>query len=183
VNLALGLWQLSELSIQGVPQNTVGTLSIAATDDSQIAFVFASESMSCRGTAKSLSLVSISPKINDPLSVRGPRLFSYSNVWNSCLLLAQAKGFTLRLIGQPDERGSISRCGWRAIKDDRTELTADNPIELAGLIAQYEHHRPQRDENYWWRIDGPDLVTELIEQWAPRYFCPQGKASNTDSKR
>ncbi len=177
MNLTLAFWHLSELSIEGDPQGPIGSLCIASSDEKRVAFHFRSETLVCRGTAKSVAIEGLSPHTSAPPAVRGPRLFSYPNVWNSCLLLARSKGFSLRLIGQPDEHGSISRCSWRATKDDRTELTAANPIELAGLIALYEHHRPGQDQAYWWRIEGPDVVTELREQWTASYFGSQGQGS------
>jgi hypothetical protein len=172
MNFGLGFWELSELVIKGYPENAIGALTIGSNEEGRVAFHFASATLKCRGMAKTLMIEAASPVTTADSPVRGPRIFSYPNVWNSCLLLARAKGFSIKLTGNPDQQGSISCCRWVASKEDRTELTADNPIELAGLIALYEYHRPKQDASYWWRIDGPNLVEELQEQWAERYFGP-----------
>jgi hypothetical protein len=177
VTLTLAFWHLSDLSVEGLPQGEAGSLCVVPGDENRITFDFRSPGMTCRGIAKSVVVEGISPRTTSPATVRGPKLFSYRNVWNSCLLLARSKGFSLQLVGHPDERESTSWCRWRATKEDGTELTADNPIELAGLIALYEHHRPAQGQDYWWRIDGPDVLTELQEQWSARYFGSPGQVS------
>jgi hypothetical protein len=91
-------------------------------------------------------------------------LFSYPNVWNTCLLVLRSRGYRLFLLGDPDERGSISQCTWNAEKNGM-RLRAKNPIELLGLAALHEHHQPVTDTPYWWRIEGPDLVKELESVW------------------
>ena len=91
-------------------------------------------------------------------------LFSYPNVWNTCLLILRQRGYRLFLLGDPDERGSITACTWNAEKDGM-KLRADNPIELLGLAAVHEYHHPLADIPYWWRVDGPNIVEELETEW------------------
>jgi hypothetical protein len=91
-------------------------------------------------------------------------LFSFSNVWNTCLLIIRKRGYRLYLLGDPDERGSTSKCTWNAEKDGM-KFRADNPIELLGLIAIQEHHGASIDAPYWWRVDGPDIIGELEAAW------------------
>src|SRR5262245_42735765 len=91
-------------------------------------------------------------------------LFSYPNVWNTCLLIVRERGYRLFLLGDPDENGYITRCTWNAEKDGM-KFRADNPIELLGLIAVREHRCADADTPYWWRIEGPNLVAELEAAW------------------
>jgi hypothetical protein len=91
-------------------------------------------------------------------------LGSHLNVWNTCLLIVRQRGYRLFLLGDPDERGSISRCGWYAEKDGM-KFKGANPIELLGLIAIRDHQCPPTDTPYWWRIEGPNLVAELESAW------------------
>ena len=90
-------------------------------------------------------------------------LFSYPNVWNTCLLILRERGYRLFLLG-PDEPVSLSRCTWNAEKVG-IKLRADNPIELLGLAMIHEHQQPAADIPYWWRIDGPNIVHELEAAW------------------
>jgi hypothetical protein len=94
-------------------------------------------------------------------------LFSYPNVWNTCLLILRESGYRLYLTGDPDERGSTANCRWNAMKNGIT-LQGDNPIELLGLAAIYEYHVPAADTAYWWRIEGPNLISELEVEWRAR---------------
>ena len=91
-------------------------------------------------------------------------LKSYPNVWNTCLRILRQRDYRLYLLGDPDERGTFTRCSWNAEKDGM-KLRANNPIELLGLVGLYEHHRPATDTPYWWRIDGPDIIAELEADW------------------
>jgi hypothetical protein len=81
-----------------------------------------------------------------------PDLSAYPNVYNTALVILQRKGFSLRF----DE----SRESWYAKKGD-WEFLADDPMQLLGLVAIYEHHSPEEKREYWWKIDEPDLLTQL----------------------
>lgn len=91
-------------------------------------------------------------------------LRSYPNVWNTCLLILRERGYRLFLTGDTDETGSIAGCAWNAEKGG-IKLRGDNPIELLGLAAILEYHRPAGDVAYWWRIDGENLVARLEAEW------------------
>jgi hypothetical protein len=98
-------------------------------------------------------------------------LRSYHNVWNTCLLVLRSEGFELNLAGDPDPRGGPSHCQWQASRDG-LELKAANPIELLGLadVARRADRQPPRD--YWWRGDGPDIVSELYDGWRRKRIGP-----------
>ena len=81
-----------------------------------------------------------------------PDLSSYLNVYNTALVILQKKGFASRLDDKTDN-WYTEKYGWT--------FQADNPIELLGLVAIYGHQRPKTKTEYWWRIDKPDLLTEL----------------------
>ncbi len=92
-------------------------------------------------------------------------LFSYPNVWNTCLLILRVQGFRLYLLGDPDEAGSISACSWNAEKNGM-KFRGSNPIELLGLASVYHFHQPEVDTSYWWRLEGPNIVKELEASWS-----------------
>ncbi len=79
-------------------------------------------------------------------------LSSYINVFNTCLVLLQRRGYSLRY-----EKGSDA---WFAEKDGFA-FRGDNPIELLGLVAIYEEVKPAAGVDYWWKIDDPDLLSHL----------------------
>jgi len=79
-------------------------------------------------------------------------LSSYPNVFNSCLVILQRKGFALSYETETDS--------WLA-EINGFKFKADNPIELLGLAAIYEDRRPEADSEYWWQINNPYLLGEL----------------------
>ena len=94
-------------------------------------------------------------------------LSSHINVWNTCLHILRARGYTLAVIGDPEPDGSYPVTkSWVAMKD-RFNLTADNPIELLGLAAVSEFTGPTQYRPYWWKLDGPDITAELLEAAFP----------------
>jgi hypothetical protein len=103
-------------------------------------------------------------------------LFSYPNVWNTCLLILRERGYRLYLLGDPDELGTISRCSWNAEKDGM-KLRADNPIELLGLAGIHDYHRPSKDTPYWWRVAGPSIFVELEAEWRTANAIAEGTVS------
>jgi hypothetical protein len=68
------------------------------------------------------------------------------------------------LLGDPDENDSIAKCSWNAERDGMA-FRGNNPIELLGLIAIRDHHCPESDAPYWWRIEEPNLIAELESAW------------------
>jgi hypothetical protein len=88
-------------------------------------------------------------------------LGSHGNVYNTCLLILKAHGFSLS-IEDSDEGNDSSSTIWMAEKNGY-DFHADNPIELLGLVSIYEYHRPDGEPTpYWWSIDGPDIFKDLI---------------------
>jgi hypothetical protein len=82
-----------------------------------------------------------------------PRLSSYLNVYNTGLVLLQRRGFALGYNKTDDT--------WTATKNG-FELLAENPIELLGLASFLEEMNPaDHADEYWWKIDKPDLLTVL----------------------
>jgi hypothetical protein len=90
-------------------------------------------------------------------------LSSHLNVYNTCLRILTERGYALRVAGEIEEEGQYpTRCLWIAEKDD-FYFCADNPIELLGLVAVRDHLQPAEDVPYWWRKEGLDLHSELLE--------------------
>ena len=79
-------------------------------------------------------------------------LSSYLNVFNTCLVLLDRRGYQLAYDKESD--------AWFAEKNG-FRFRADNPIELLGLAAIYEEIRPREHAEYWWRIQEPDLLSGL----------------------
>lgn len=81
-----------------------------------------------------------------------PDLSAYLNVYNTALVVLQRKGFSVRFDAQ-HEHWHASKDGW--------DFLADDPMQLLGLAAIYEHRAPKKKEEYWWKIDEPDLFSQL----------------------
>ena len=89
-----------------------------------------------------------------------PALSAYLSVWNTCLVILQQKGF--RTWTDEDENYFYAeRDGW--------DFMGDDPIQLLGLVAVFEHTHPSKHEEYWWRIEDPRLVESLPKN-APEYI-------------
>jgi hypothetical protein len=80
-----------------------------------------------------------------------PDLSAYPNVYNTAMVILKTKGFTIRY-----DRAEY----WHAKRDD-WEFCADDPIQLLGLVSIYEHRQPTNKKEYWWKIDEPDLLSQL----------------------
>ena len=103
-------------------------------------------------------------------------LFSYPNVWNTCLFLLRERGYRLFLLG-PDDPELLSQCTWNAERAG-IKLRANNPIELLGLATIHEYHKPTSDIPYWWRVDCPDIVKEVETDWQTHL----AEVNHTDSE-
>lgn len=89
-------------------------------------------------------------------------LASNANVHNTCLRILRSRGFSLEVSGEPEPDGSYPvSCNWIARKGD-FYFCGDNPIELLGLVAIYDHVQPQEDRSYWWVVEGSDVWSELM---------------------
>lgn len=97
-------------------------------------------------------------------------LASHLNVFNSCLRILRAKGYELSVSGERTPDGGLPyEAHWIAERDG-FYFCGDNPIELLGLVAIYDHVQPAADEPYWWRVhdSDEDLWAELLETLPPR---------------
>ena len=83
-------------------------------------------------------------------------LSSYLNVYNTCLVILDRRGYK---ISYEQPKGA-----WHAEKSG-FKFLADNPIELLGLSAIFEEIAPTSDSEYWWKIDGPNLLA----RWDPEF--------------
>ena len=81
-----------------------------------------------------------------------PDLSSYPNVYNTCLVLVERRGFKL-VYDRPADT-------WYAEKDG-FDLSAGNPAELLGLVSIFEEFKPNVHSEYWWKIDEPNLLSKL----------------------
>ena len=91
-----------------------------------------------------------------------PTLSTHSNVFNTCFLLLKQLGWRYWVTG----KGHESELFWA--ERDGWDLTAASPIELLGLVMIFEHKKPASYSEYWWRVEGPDLL-KAIPTKAPRY--------------
>lgn len=88
-------------------------------------------------------------------------LSSNANVYNSCLLILRERGFKMHIEGEIDEEGCYPfHTIWRAEKGAFL-FTADNPVELLGLVAIHDHVQPSEDKPYWWFQQGDDVWDQL----------------------
>ena len=72
----------------------------------------------------------------------------YTNVENTALVILQSKGYRYWY----DEGSELYCCekgGW--------DFYADNWTQLLGIVSIYEYHQPEKYEEYWWKIDNPEL--------------------------
>lgn len=114
-------------------------------------------------------------------------LSAHINVFNTCLRILAEKGYAVRVEvdtewhthrtaeeafavramfaapGELEEDPGLGRRFWMAEKDG-FYFCAGNPIELLGLVAVRDHLKPAEDVSYWWRTDGPDLHSELLDR-------------------
>src|SRR5262245_27417598 len=76
-----------------------------------------------------------------------PTLSSYINVFGTALQVLKDKGYQLWF--QPDTNLYYAeRDGW--------DFAGDSPCDLLGIVAIFEHVRPQRYKEYWWRTGDID---------------------------
>ncbi len=77
---------------------------------------------------------------------------SHLNVYKSCLRILREKGYRLEVKGERAADGSFPvEAFWIARRDD-FYFCGDNPIELLGLVAMYDHLQPKADVPYWWQV-------------------------------
>ncbi len=81
-----------------------------------------------------------------------PDLSSHLNVYNTALVILERKGWSLSF-DKPRDVWFAKRDGW--------ELLADDPMQLLGLVRIYEHHSPNTKQEYWWKLDEPNVLAKL----------------------
>lgn len=159
---------ITDLQLSGVPDQRGGRLQIVKHIENETRFKYESDSFQFTGICDRAViggfgvLAKHDPQRREP---RGPRLFSHHNVWNSCLLLLQEYGYSLRASGHSAHSDYPARLQWHATAHDGTNLSGNSPIELLGLASLHQYHDPKSDEDYWWRIDGPPVLGDLIDKW------------------
>ncbi len=165
--LELVFLDLKKLEIAGIPDQEGGELEIHKLAELQTSFSYKSKSLTFSGTCERAvigGLQVLAKHDPDHVPPRGPRLFGHRNVFNSCLLLLQELGYSLKALGHSAHADYVPSLRWQATMPDGTDLTADTPIELLGLAALHRYHEPKIPEPYWWRIEGPPLLDELVEE-------------------
>ena len=94
-------------------------------------------------------------------------LGSHVNVRNTCLQILRIRGYKLTIQGELDDEGCYPTDALWIAEKDGFRFMADNPIELFGLIGIYDYVQPKEDIPYWWRIEGPDIWSELMAETFP----------------
>ncbi|MDB5335272.1 MAG: hypothetical protein JWN70_891 [Planctomycetaceae bacterium] len=94
-------------------------------------------------------------------------LSSQANVYNTCLRILRDRGHELEVSGdQLDDGIYPTDLHWIARKNGFT-FSADNPIELLGLVAIFDFKQPTEDCPYWWTVEGADVWSQLMETAFP----------------
>ena len=80
-------------------------------------------------------------------------LSEYSNVYNTALLILQKKGFRV-WYDKEIKVYCAEKEGW--------DFMADTPCGLLGVVSIYEFKKPEKYEEYWWRVEGPQIYGNTI---------------------
>ena len=86
-----------------------------------------------------------------------PSLSEYSNVYNTALLILKEKGFSL-----------WEESGLYCAEKDGWDFKADTPCGLLGIISIFEHKKPIKYKEGWWKVCGEELYNNLPTE-APDY--------------
>ena len=89
-----------------------------------------------------------------------PALSEYSNVYNTCLLILEQKGWRC-WYDESTELFGAEKDGW--------DLLGNSPAGLLGMVAIYEHRAPTEYREYWWREDGPKDRYKTIPKTKPDF--------------
>jgi hypothetical protein len=81
-----------------------------------------------------------------------PALSYWLNVHNTALVVLQRKGYRVWTVHE-GEKICAEKNGW--------DFMADDPVQLLGVVAIYEHHQPSAHHEYWWKIDEPKLYDSI----------------------
>ena len=88
-----------------------------------------------------------------------PTLAAYSNTENTALVILRDLGYRCWMTDKPELCWG-EKDGW--------DFAADSFTELLGVVRIYEHHRPAKYKEYWWKIDEPWLL-ESVPTEPPEY--------------
>jgi hypothetical protein len=171
VRIGFVFWDISDLSMTGWLVGSNGELRIEKHSESglEVSIRSTKAMMSCRcrkAEVESLGLLSTAQE-----QKKCRTLASYPNVWNTCLLLLSELGFNVEIAGDVDPNGDSKYAHWHANKETTT-IRAENPIELLGLAFVYDKQKHNGNRSYWWRVDGPDLLGDLLEKWRAKWYGP-----------
>ena len=172
--LFLSFSEISNIRLSGKPIDASGRFDLVQERNGIVKFDYVGESLSFNGTCRKAVIggLGIETKF-DPGQTppRDRRLFSHPNVFNSCLLLLQEYGYSLTATGPPNRDPTApGALNWHAEADDGTRLSSHSPIELLGLAQLHRHQVPASDESYWWRVDGPSVIRDLIRDWERKNY-------------
>jgi len=169
--LGLAFWNVVDLAVAGMPDGTPAALSLSKLPDGHLRFEMSANEFRLSVQSKQAMIESFRVFSDEYVRRNTQTLFSYHNVWNSCLFVLRSEGFELSLYGDPDPQGGPSHCQWNANRDG-LELKAANPIELLGLADLARRAEPQPPRDYWWRKNGPNIVSELYDIWRKKRIGP-----------
>jgi len=170
-SLGLALWDVVDLALAGSPARTSAGLSLSRLSEGHLRFELTATEFRLSVQCKRAMIESFRVFSDEHVRRNTQTLFSYHNVWNTCLFVLRSEGFELNLFGDPDPRGGPSQCQWHASRNGLV-LKAANPIELLGLAEVARRAEPQPPRDYWWRKNGPDIVSELYDAWRKKRIGP-----------
>ncbi len=81
-----------------------------------------------------------------------PALFEYTNVYGTALQIIKEKGYQI-WYQEDDSTYWAEKDGW--------DFVSRSPCGLLGLIAIFECRKPQHYQEYWWRAEEVDLLSEV----------------------
>lgn len=81
------------------------------------------------------------------------------NVYDAALEVLRSKGYRI-WYDAPADTFCAEKDGW--------DFMADAPTSLLGLVAMFEHIKPERWEPYWWKLEGP-VKYRSMPTTAPEY--------------
>jgi hypothetical protein len=88
-----------------------------------------------------------------------PALSEYANVYDTALAVLEQKGFSVWK-NEKTDLFYAQREGW--------DFVAENPISLLGLVAIYEHKKPEAYCEYWWKTASAQ-GSQSLPTIAPEY--------------
>jgi hypothetical protein len=81
-----------------------------------------------------------------------PTLSDYRNVYGEAVKVLREKGYQVWRT-EPSQMYCAEKDGW--------DFMADSPTALLGVIAIFEHKRPEKYREYWWSTESFLLADSL----------------------